>query len=41
MKSKYYADGKEIAICSFRDYHSTDYLLHKSRMTALAKVRSF
>ena len=41
MKRKHIADGKEIAICDFRDYHTFDNLLHKSRMTALAKVRSF
>ena len=41
MKSKHIADGKEVAICDFRGYHNSDNLLHKSRMTALAKVRSF
>ena len=36
MKSKYRANGKEIAICDFRDYHSIDNFLHKSRVTAIA-----
>ena len=34
-------DGKKVAICNFRDYCIVDNLFHKSRMTALAKVRSF
>ena len=37
MKSKHIADGKEIAICDFRDYHTFDNFLHKSRVTAFAK----
>ena len=41
MKGKHIANGKEIALFNFRDYHFIDNLLHKSRMTALAKVRSF
>ncbi len=41
MKSKHIANGKKVAICDFRGYHFIDNLLHKSRMTALAKVRSF
>ena len=36
MKNKHCADGKEIAVCDFRDYHSTDNFLHKSRVTAIA-----
>ena len=36
MKSKYRANGKEIAICDFRDYRSIDNFLHKSRVTAIA-----
>ena len=32
MKSKYRANGKEIAICDFRDYRSIDNFLHKSRV---------
>ena len=41
MKSKHIANGKKVAICDFRGYHIFDNFLHKSRMTALAKVRSF
>ena len=41
MKSKHCVNGKKIAVCNFRDYHFIDNFLHKSRMTALAKVRSF
>ena len=36
MKSKHIANGKKIAICDFRDYHSFDNFLHKSRVTAIA-----
>jgi len=36
MKSKHYANGKKIAVCDFRDYHSIDNFLHKSRVTAIA-----
>ena len=38
MKSKHYAYGKKIAFCDFRDYHSLDNLLHKSRITASAQT---
>ena len=38
MKSKHCANGKEIAICDFRDYHFIDSFLHKSRITASAKT---
>lgn len=41
MKSKHCVNGKKVAVCNFRDYHFIDNLFHKSRMTALAKVRSF
>ena len=41
MKSKHIANGKKVAICNFRDYHIFDDFLLKSKMTALAKVRSF
>ena len=41
MKSKHCTDGKKIAVCNFRDYHFIDSFFHKSKMTALAKVRSF
>ena len=34
-------NGKKVAVCNFRDYHFIDNLFHKSRMTALAKDRSF
>ena len=37
MKSKHFANGKEITICDFRDYLLFDNFLHKSRVTALAK----
>ena len=37
MKSKHFANGKKIAICDFRDYHTSDNFLHKSRVTAFAK----
>ena len=36
MKSKHIANGKKIAVCDFRDYHSIDSFLHKSRVTAIA-----
>jgi len=36
MKSKHIANGKKIAVCDFRDYHSFDNFLHKSRVTAIA-----
>ena len=36
MKSKHIANGKKIAICDFRDYHTSDNFLHKSRVTAIA-----
>ena len=36
MKSKHIANGKEVAICDFRDYHNSGNLLHKSRVTAIA-----
>ena len=36
MKSKHIANGKKIAICDFRDYHTFDNFLHKSRVTAIA-----
>ena len=36
MKSKHIADGKEIAVCDFRDYHFIVNLIHKSRVTAIA-----
>ena len=36
MKSKHIVNGKKIAICDFRDYHTSDNFLHKSRVTAIA-----
>ena len=37
MKSEHYAIyGKEIAICSFGDYHIIDNFRYKSRITAIA-----
>ena len=36
MKSKHIANGKEVAICDFRDYRSIDNFFHKSRVTAIA-----
>ena len=38
MKSKHIANGKEVAICDFRDYRSIDNFFHKSRVTAIAEV---
>ena len=38
MKSKHIADGKEIAVCDFRDYHYTDNLIHKSTIAALCEL---
>ena len=36
MKSKHIANGKKVAVCNFRDYHTFDNLFHKSRVTAIA-----
>lgn len=41
MKSKHCCYGKKIAFRNFRNYHFLDDFFHKSKMTALAKVRSF
>ncbi len=34
MKSKHYANGKETAACSFRNYHPIDNFIHKSTIAA-------
>ncbi len=38
MKSKHHTYGKEIACCSFGNYHIYDNFYHKSTVTASAKA---